>query len=309
MTANAMARTACFLYNIPFCADELQQIKQNWNTYDSLIMYLTEGIDRGRAKARGGVEQTKTWRNSFIFTGEEPITKGASGGGVKNRVIEVECESKIIPDGNHTANLVKANYGHAGKLFIAHLSHVIETDKQSIVDRYKTLFKGILEATDTTDKQALSMALMLLADEIACECIFEDEPLTIEQIKGYVVSESVVRVEDRAYDELVSLIGRNVNKFSEFSSDAWGKIAENVATINKQVLEQELVKLGFDFGSVKKGWDKRGYIIKNSVGRYVHQTRVNGVKGNYIKIQLPEDNGFEPIDVKDSPFGQASLTL
>lgn len=309
MTANAMARTSCFLYNIPFCADELQQIKQNWNTYDSLIMYLTEGIDRGRAKARGGVEQTKTWRNSFIFTGEEPITKGASGGGVKNRVIEVECESKIIPDGNHTANLVKANYGHAGKLFIAHLSHVIETDKQSIVDRYKTLFKGILEATDTTDKQALSMALMLLADEIACECIFEDEPLTIEQIKGYVVSESAVRIEDRAYDELVSLIGRNVNKFSEYSSDAWGKIAENVAIINKQVLEQELVKLGFDFGSVKKGWDKRGYIIKNSVGRYVHQTRVNGVKGNYIKIQLPEDNGFEPIDVKDSPFGQASLTL
>lgn len=309
MTANAMARTSCFLYNIPFCADELQQIKQNWNTYDSLIMYLTEGIDRGRAKARGGVEQTKTWRNSFIFTGEEPITKGASGGGVKNRVIEVECESKIIPDGNHTANLVKANYGHAGKLFIAHLSHLIETDKQSIVDRYKTLFKGILEATDTTDKQALSMALMLLADEIACECIFEDEPLTIDQIKGYVVSESVVRIEDRAYDELVSLIGRNVNKFSEFSSDAWGKIAENVAIINKQVLEQELVKLGFDFGSVKKGWDKRGYIIKNSVGRYVHQTRVNGVKGNYIKIQLPEDNGFEPIDVKDSPFGQVSLTL
>ena len=30
MTANAMARTACFLYNVPFCADELQQIKQNW---------------------------------------------------------------------------------------------------------------------------------------------------------------------------------------------------------------------------------------------------------------------------------------
>ena len=53
MTANAMARTACFLYNIPFCADELQQIKTNWGTYDALVMYLTEGIDRGRAKARG----------------------------------------------------------------------------------------------------------------------------------------------------------------------------------------------------------------------------------------------------------------
>ena len=309
MTANAMARTSCFLYNIPFCADELQQIKQNWNNYDSIVMYLTEGIDRGRAKAKGGVEQTKTWRNSFIFTGEEPITKGASGGGVKNRVIEVECDNKIIQDGNHTANLVKANYGHAGKAFIAYLSHLIETDKQSIIDDYKTLFKGIIEATDTTDKQALSMALMLLADKMACECVFNDTPLTIEQVNQYVVPESAVRVEDRAYDELVSLISRNVNKFNEFSVDAWGRIAENVATINKQVLEQELNKMGFDFGSVKKGWDKRGYLIKNSAGRFVHQTMVNGIKGNYIKIQLPDGAEFEPISSAQNPFEQQKLTL
>lgn len=309
MTANAMARTSCFLYNIPFCADELQQIKVNWGTYDSLVMYLTEGIDRGRAKAKGGVEATKTWRNSFIFTGEEPITKCASGGGVKNRVIEVECENKIIQDGNHTANLVKANYGHAGKAFIAYLSRLIETDKQSIIDEYKTLFKGILEATDTTDKQALSMALMLLADKIACECIFNDDPLTVDHIKHYVVSEKSVRIEDRSYDELVSLISRNVNKFSEFSADAWGKISDNVAIMNKQVLEQELNKIGFDFGSVKKGWDKNGYIIKNSAGRYIHQTRVNGIKGNYIKIQLPDDTEFKPANDVESPFEQQCLTL
>lgn len=311
MTANAMARTSCFLYNIPFCADELQQIKQNWGTYDSLVMYLTEGIDRGRAKANGGVEQTKIWRNSFIFTGEEPITKGASGGGVKNRVIEVECENKIIADGNYTANLVKANYGHAGKAFIGYLSHLIETDDKSIKDEYKMLFKGILDATDTTDKQALSMALMLLADKIACECIFGDDPLTIEQVKQYLVSESAVRIEERAYDEVVSLIGRNVNKFSEFATDAWGRIGDNVATINKQVLEQELQRLGFDFGSLKKGWDKMGYIIKNSAGRYIHQTKVNGIKGNYIKIQLPDDTDFVPLEGK-SPFDdyeQEKLTL
>lgn len=308
MTANAMARTACFLYNIPFCADELQQIKTNWGTYDALVMYLTEGIDRGRAKAKGGVEQTKTWRNSFIFTGEEPITKGVSGGGVKNRVIEIECDNKIIKDGNYTANLVKANYGYAGKLFIAHLRSLIDTDKQSIVDEYKELFKGVLDATDTTDKQALSMALMLLADKLACECIFKDEPLSINDVKQYLIPESAVRIEDRAYDELIALISRNVNKFNEFSTDSWGRISDDVATINKQVLEQELSRMGFDFGSVKKGWDKKGYIIKNTAGRYVHQTRVNGIKGNYIKIQLPDGADFELVEGKN-PFEQQKLTL
>lgn len=300
MTANAMARTSAFLYNIPFCADELQQIKQSWNNYDSLIMYLTEGIDRGRAKARGGVEQTKIWRNSFIFTGEEPITKAASGGGVKNRVIEIECDKKIIQDGNYTANLVKANYGYAGRAFIAHLNHLINTDKQSIIDRYKTLFKGILSATDTTDKQALSLALILLADELASKFIFKDTALTIDDVKSYVISENAVRVEERAYNEVVNLISRNINKLNEYATDSWGKIYDDVVTINKQVLEQELNKMGFDFGSLKKGWDKRGYIIKNSAGRYIHQTKVNGVRGNYVKIQLPtefeETDGPTPFD-------------
>lgn len=299
MTANAMARTSAFLYNIPFCADELQQIKQSWNNYDSLIMYLTEGIDRGRAKARGGVEQTKIWRNSFIFTGEEPITKAASGGGVKNRVIEIECDKKIIQDGNYTANLVKANYGYAGRAFIAHLNHLINTDKQSIIDRYKTLFKGILSATDTTDKQALSLALILLADELASKFIFKDTALTIDDVKSYVISENAVRVEERAYNEVVNLISRNINKLNEYATDSWGKIYDDIVTINKQVLEQELNKMGFDFGSLKKGWDKRGYIIKNSAGRYIHQTKVNGVRGNYIKIQLPTD--FEETD-EPTPF-------
>ena len=299
MTANAMARTSAFLYNIPFCADELQQIKQNWNNYDSLIMYLTEGIDRGRAKARGGVEQTKIWRNSFIFTGEEPITKAASGGGVKNRVIEIECDKKIIQDGNYTANLVKSNYGYAGRAFIAHLNHLINTDKQSIIDRYKTLFKGILSATDTTDKQALSLALILLADELASKFIFKDTALTIDDVKSYVISENAVRVEERAYNEVVNLISRNINKLNEYATDSWGKIYDDVVTINKQVLEQELNKMGFDFGSLKKGWDKRGYIIKNSAGRYIHQTKVNGVRGNYVKIQLPTE--FEETD-EPTPF-------
>lgn len=309
MTANAMARTSCFLYNIPFCADELQQIKTNWNTYDSLIMYLTEGIDRGRAKAKGGVEETRTWRNSFIFTGEEPITKGASGGGVKNRVIEVECENKIIQDGNYTANLVKSNYGHAGKIFIGYVELSLKYEQDRLYREYKELFKEILDKTDTTDKQALSMALMLLADKLACECIFEDEPLTVEQVKQYVVPESAVRIEDRAYDEFLALISRNVNKFSELASDSWGRITGDIAVINKQVLEQELAKIGFDFGSIKKGWSKNGYIIKNSAGRYIHQTRVNGIRANYIKIQLPSE-GFEPVE-GDNPFEgkQERLTL
>jgi hypothetical protein len=36
-------------------------------------MRVTEGIDRGRMKYDTKVAQ-KTWKNAFIFTGEEPCT-------------------------------------------------------------------------------------------------------------------------------------------------------------------------------------------------------------------------------------------
>ena len=69
--------------------------------FDQLIYQITEGVDRGRARAYGGVEDTKTWKNSFIFTGEEPITKVNSGGGSKNRVIEIAIDGLLIEDGHY----------------------------------------------------------------------------------------------------------------------------------------------------------------------------------------------------------------
>ena len=137
MTQNAMARTASFLYNLPFGADELQQIRSRWDNFDNLIMYLTEGIDKGRAKARGGIEELKTWRNCFIFTGEEPITKENSGGGTKNRVIEVEVTKPIYESGYTVANTIRENYGWAGKEFIEYVK-LISVEELRI--RYKLIF-------------------------------------------------------------------------------------------------------------------------------------------------------------------------
>ena len=106
-TQVALARYASFVHDIPFAGDELQTIKNRWDSFDNLVMYLTEGVDRGRGKAYGGIEILKEWNCCFLFTGEEPITKATSGGGVKNRVIEVEATQKVIKDGNLISNFLR----------------------------------------------------------------------------------------------------------------------------------------------------------------------------------------------------------
>ena len=289
MTQNSMARTAAFLHNIPFAADELQQIKTKWDNYDNLVMYLCEGIDRGRAKARGGVEETKVWKNSFIFTGEEPVTKIDSGGGVKNRVIEIEVDKQIIKDGNLTANIVKDNYGFAGKKFIEYIQTL---NIEYLKNEYRNIFKEILEKIDTTEKQAMSMALILLGDKLACECIFKDEvPLKLDDVSKYLTSNKSVDIGRRSYDWVLNWIAENQKRFTDDDNNGalWGKIEKDIVIVNKKVLEENLLKNNYDYTAVTKAWDKYGFLEKNSQGKFIHQTKIFNIKASYIKILLPEN--------------------
>lgn len=288
MTQNAMARTASFLYNLPFGADELQQIRSRWDNFDNLIMYLTEGIDKGRAKARGGIEELKTWRNCFIFTGEEPVTKDNSGGGTKNRVIEVEVTKPIYESGYLVANTIRENYGWAGKEFIEYVKLISVEELRA---RYKLIFDEIMQKCDTTDKQAYSMALILLADELSCSCIFpQDRPIQVEDIRQYLHSNKAVDIAERAYEWCINWIARNQNRFSpDQGGEIWGKIEKDFALVNKEVLVEQLRLGGFEYGSVSRKWAENGYIIRDKDGGLRHRASVYGTKASYVKINLVPD--------------------
>lgn len=306
-TQVALARYAAFVHDIPFAGDELQTIKSRWDSFDNLVMYLTEGVDRGRGKAYGGIEILKEWNCSFLFTGEEPITKATSGGGVKNRVIEVEATEKVIADGNYVSNFVRKNYGYAGKEFINNIPKQEELQK-----KYREIFQEILKKTDTTDKQAMAMATILLADEISTELIFKDEKLTIEDISQWLTSNKEVDVSTRAYEWTTNWISQNINKFRENENgEIWGKYieTEDVCLVNKSVYTEALNKAGFDFTAVVRNFADRNQIIRNSQGKFSHNTKAFGIKTNYIKFRLePEksdlayESNYMQEELEDLPF-------
>ena len=306
-TQVALARYAAFVHDIPFAGDELQTIKNRWDSFDNLVMYLTEGVDRGRGKAYGGIELLKEWNCCFLFTGEEPITKATSGGGVKNRVIEVEATEKVIADGNYVSNFVRKNYGFAGKEFINNLPK-----QEELQTRYRDIFQDILKNTDTTDKQAMAMATILLADEISTKLIFNDEKLTIEDVSNWLTSTKDVDVSTRAYEWTMNWISQNINKFKENESgEIWGKYIEDqdICLVNKSLYAEALNKAGFDFTAVIRNFADRNQIERNSQGKFTHQTKAFGVKANYIKFRLePEksdiayEENYEQQEMEDLPF-------
>lgn len=307
MTKNAIMRNASFLCSIPFAGDELQTIKDKWQgNFDQLIYQITEGVDRGRARAYGGVEETRTWKNSFLFTGEEPITKANSGGGSKNRVIEIAIDGPLVDDGHHVSNVVQENYGFAGRKFVEYLQ---EQEAEKVVERYRAIFDELCRL-DTTDKQAMAMACILLADEIAVKLFFtEEQALRVEQVKQYLQSAYEVDVAERAYQSVLNWAAKNPVRFedpkapdSTNKGEVWGKIDGELLIINRDVLLEYLDQGGFDYTAVSRKWNDKGYLKRTPQGKFIHNTKVYGIKSSYIKLILPQDdddtdpNGFMVID-------------
>ncbi len=297
MTANSMLTTAAFLRNLPFAGDELQTIKSRWTNYDNLIMCITEGVDRGRM-SYDKVNEIKAWKCSFIFSGEEPCIKQASGGGAKNRVIEVECKDKIVENGNLVANFVRTHFGCAGEPYIEKIK------TEDVNEQYKTLFAEILKSTDTTDKQAGAMTLMLVADRIASQLFWPDErPLTIADVQKYLCSASDVDVAERAYQFIRNAIAENHNNFSRDAKQTWGELSGQYAYINKNVLCRIMDEQGFDFDAVKAKWVDKGYLERDYKNRYTCYRSLNGTQAYYVKIVLNKEGEFEEIDENEQlPF-------
>ena len=301
-TINAMMERAAFLNSFPFCGDELQTIKSRWTgTYDSLIMQITEGINRGRMKDNV-LQEMLYWKCAFIFTGEEPAVKSTSGGGVVNRCIQVEIKQPLFettgPDsGNNYVNFVLNHYGTAGQPYIERVMAInagLAPVDYSIVGLYKRYYSDLING-DTTEKQAGAMALMLTADKIAHDLWWSEteEELDAELVREYLATKANVNVAERAYKHLLGIIGVNSINFTSGSRVIWGKMDDDSEPTQvffiRTAMEEQMRLAGFEFDAVKKPWSAKGYIEYNEHLRsYQFPVRINGMPTYCVRINLPK---------------------
>lgn len=288
MTNAAMMSTAAFLNNLPFAGDELQTIKDAHTSYDKLIMQITEGIERGRMQYNKNLP-TRRWNCAFLFTGEERCTNDKSGGGTQNRVFEVEFEKAVVENGAQVVRFISKNYGHAGRKFIEHVTH------RELTGEYDDIREEILESCKTTDKQAATAALILLADRLACESIFTGEsPLRVQDIAGFIKDSEEVIAANRAYDYIVSWVAMNANRFcSDPYGEIWGvREGANKVYVIDSVLANALETAGFSFDAVKKAWAQNGWLVPYR-NKYKKRKSFCGITPYCVEIMLPDADEVE----------------
>ncbi len=283
MTVNSMLSTAAFLNSFPFAGDELQTIKTRWGNYDNIVMCLTEGVNRSRMKF-DKLMPTLSWNCAFLFTGEEPCIKEESGGGAVNRVIQIEATEQIVEDGNGTASFVKENYGHVGEEYIG----VVRNIKDVVKGFYKDTKKQLLEASNTTEKQAGAMALLMTADYLASNQFWDSEKqLSIDDVKQYLADVSTVDQSERAWNFVCGMIAQFGANFEAESRETWGKIEHGEVYILKTVLTDRMTKAGFDFDACKRNWSKKGYVKRDKHGRVQHYISIGGKSAYCVCLIVP----------------------
>lgn len=282
---------AAFCNSLPLIIDELQLVKDNRRDFDKMIYQLSEGVGRTRGQKQGGLQKTPTWRNCIITTGEFPIISANSGEGAVNRTIEVDChDTKLFDEPKRTATSLYANYGFAGREFVEHL---MEDGAQERVQKLQETMQDALKTGDTMDKQTASAALILAADKLTEEWIFQDGILLQpEDISKYLVSKEAVNQNARALQYLYDFININQARFTPeadtHQGEIWGDLDDDYAYIIRSKFDQILQDEGYN-ASAFLGWAKNtGNIVCGKDGRPTIVKRINGRPCRLVCLKLQE---------------------
>ena len=330
-----MYRLSAFIKNLPGFFDELQTFpdKDDPKKVAALIYGLGNGTSRGTAKKEGGINDVENWHNISMVTGEQKLLSSVSFGGAMNRTIEVNYEGskgdKIIENGKQVMRFFHKNYGHGGKKYLDYICNEVGIEK--LVERYDEIQAEIAKKTNSTEKQSLCMAVVLLADQLACECIFKnDKPLKIEDVERFMFTEQDIDVGNVAVNLLLDLYDSNKSKFKietedkvnlgkmvfitdtdiKYSNEIWGKVDKDLKYIvfNKTIAQDLLNQRGIPYDSAFACWKNNELLIRASNNSFYHHFQTNGSAGAYIKIdinkyyEIVENKEKEPEIVKNGNY-------
>ena len=317
-TITALETRTNFLNNFPVMIDDMSQLKYKFDDdFSSLVYFLCSGKGKERSNVNLGINATNSWRNVFLTNNEHSLVTETMQGGAVNRIIDVEmADGYIFENGNHVVEIIKKNYGFAGEEFIElvkeigfdEISKIQKGFQQRIQDKAKSL------GVEKEEKQILPMSIILTADKLATENLFNDgQYLDLETCFNLLKDKDAVSENQRAYEYILSEIGINKNNFIIKGStrddyrQIWGCIEDGYAIIQKNVFDR-LCKDANSSSKTFLSWAKKKELIKAAKdGKNTITKRINGMVQRCVWLKLPDD-GDEFLEVDDGQipfdFGQ-----
>jgi hypothetical protein len=279
--------------------DDMAQLKDKYNgDFSELVYMLCSGKGKDRANVTLGLNKQTTWRNVILTNGEHSLVTETMQGGAINRIIDVRMDDGyIFENGNRVVETIKQNYGFAGRIFV-------DAVEQIGMDRIKEIQQNFLKQindraaeleVEKEEKQTLPMSILLAADKIATDYIFEDGIyLDFDTCVDLLKNKGEVSENERAYEFILSEVAINMNKFKpdpftgEYKNEVWGAIEGGYAIILNNVFSRICERGNFSNKSFLAWAGKQG-IIDTQSGKSTKTKRINGAVSRCVYLKLPVD--------------------
>ena len=280
LTTDAELEVRCdMLNNLPLVLDDTSKMKKNIkDNIEQVIYNLSSGSGKKRSNKELGSERVRTWKNAVIINGERPLNSFVEQGGAINRIIEVDVTGiRLFEDPSETADLIRDNYGFAGRIFVEAVKEMTVSEIRSMHEKYV----NELKTEDTMQKQVLSMAAILVADEIAERAVFGDgRNLSAKDVSKYLTKRSQVEEGARCYEYLLSILEEKGQHFDlQFGNiDQWGTITyeDGIEWVNFYVnaFNDRVNEAGFSRKAFTSWAMRNGILRANNKDAYqIHRRR------------------------------------
>lgn len=293
----ALEAKADMLNHLPMFLDDTSKTSARIrDNFEGIVYDLCSGKGKSRSNKDLGINRENRWRNVMVCNGERPLSSYVNQGGAINRILEVECGEKVYENPQRTADIVKKNYGFAGKRFI----EIIRNLGVDHIREIQAEFQKKLFDTDKMQKQSLSLAIVLTADKIATEYIFKDgQYISIEDAKKVLIDRNELSDNERCYHFIQDKVAMNNQRFDTVTNcEKWGVIDSGYAIFYNSAFDQICRDGGFSKKSFLSWADKK-CLIQTQGGQQTKVKKINGTAARCVWLKIDEsmdNDGFKPVD-------------
>lgn len=298
-TDTALEARADMLNNLPMMLDDTSKtsarIREN---FEGVVYDLCSGKGKSRSNKELGMNRENRWKNCILTNGERPLASYVAQGGAINRILELECGEKVYRNPQYTAELLKKNYGFAGRDFVKTLKFIgnerIHEIQQEIQDQ--------IYDDEKMQKQSIALSIVLTADRIATDYLFKDHQyISLEEAKSVLIDKNDLSDNERCYQFLLGKIAMNQQRFdSEVNVEQWGIIEGDYAIIYSQAFDELCQSGGFSKKSFLSWAAKKGLIQRSGGSNAKEQknTKLKKIGSKvfrcvFLKMQRESEPGEE----------------
>lgn len=310
-TQNAFEIRLDILNHLPLMLDDLSKVKDKCDdNFTDLVYLLCSGRGKDRSNIDLGLNKVKTWQNTILSNMERPLANETMRGGAINRILDFEMqEGYIFQNGNAVVETLKDNYGFAGPKFLDFIKEIGTEAINNLRKDFEQKIKDEAKRQDSEkeEKQILPLSLLLTADKLATDCLFEDGIyLDLEWMVSQLKDVDEVSEGQRAYDAIIQTVQMNPTRFDEaVPGEHWGFINGNQVNISPLVVKSIAKSENF---SVKAfcSWAKKKRLLFSNNDRNQNVIYRDKKAYRYYTIALPvqEDKAeeFHESDMNELPF-------